>query len=752
MIKNNINKVELLAPAGSFEALKQAVHAGADAIYLGGKAFGARASAGNFSRVELAEAIEYAHIYGVKIYATVNTLVYEKEIDTFLEYVEYLVSIDVDALIVQDIGMAKIITNTYDIEIHASTQMHNYSLSNLEYLRDNKISRAVIARETPIADIEKMAQIMDVEVFIHGALCICYSGQCLFSAMELARSGNRGECAQACRMKYGLDLDGNPVDTDGDYLLSTKDLATLEDVTKIIAAGATSLKIEGRMKSPQYVGYVTKIYRDIIDCYYSGLEFALDDKRIETLQRLFNRGFTKGHIFNEGGKELMSTTRPNHKGVLIGKVTAINKETISILLSDTLHQGDGVKFEHADKGFICNRIYGSDGKLVNMATARENITLDNTIKLSVKDNLLLTLDSKLKKELSSYEQKKIPIKINALFAKNEPIRISISDDMGNVSKYACGKIEKSISAPLTKESIENSLAKLGSTPFELKEISISMDEGIFASKKDINMARRDACDKLIELRKKREPRDAKEYSMVYSAPKAEELTISCSVHNQDQLEVAIKSNIDRIYIDDIALYNKYKDKYLSLYYALPMLSTNAQGFTGERIKIVDTGGIKYCGDNEVACDYMLNITNSTSLALMHKYNAKWVCISPEISVNSVNKIIVNYQLKYDNLPNIEMLIYGRCQLMMINHCMIGTSDNCNECKKGDYDLEDILTKKYPVKKDDKCNNYIYSAQPIDYIGNINFLKAIKVNGFRLDFLDETPQEMNEIIKRVKSSI
>ena len=281
---------ELLSPAGNMECLKAAVLNGADAVYLGGKSFGARAYAGNFSDEEMIDAVRYAHLYGVKIYVTVNTIIYNNEVHELMEYIKYLYSIGVDALIMQDIGMIDLIRKTYpNLSLHASTQLHIHNLEGVKFACKLGLKRVVLARETPISlinEIRKNTNI-ELEVFVHGALCMSYSGQCLMSALIGNRSGNRGTCAQCCRQPYSLEINGTKVKKN-EYLLSTKDLCTLTNIGKLIDSGVESFKIEGRMKRPEYVYLVTSIYRKAIDNYIKYKNTKITNKDIIDIKKIFN--------------------------------------------------------------------------------------------------------------------------------------------------------------------------------------------------------------------------------------------------------------------------------------------------------------------------------------------------------------------------------------------------------------------------------------------------------------------------------
>ena len=307
-------KQELLSPAGNMEALKCAIHNGADAVYISGKNYGARHFAKNFNNNELIEAIKYAHLYDVKVYVTVNTLIYENEINDFINYIKFLYENNVDAVLMQDIGMISLVKSLIpNLEIHASTQSHNCNNETLRLLKNMGIKRVVLARELSLKEINSLNVDIEKEVFVYGALCICYSGCCLMSSMIGTRSANRGMCAGPCRLPYTLIM--NDKEQGKKYFLSTRELNTTSKLSEILNSNIQSLKIEGRMKSPEYVGYVTKIFRNIID------NKKIDNYE-ENLKKLFNRGFTTGHLFKD---KIINSDSPGHQGIKIGSVLNSNK-------------------------------------------------------------------------------------------------------------------------------------------------------------------------------------------------------------------------------------------------------------------------------------------------------------------------------------------------------------------------------------------------------------------------------------------
>lgn len=316
---------ELLSPVGNMESLYQAIHNGADAVYLGMKSFGARHFATNFTEEEIKEAVSLCHLYQVRIYVTMNTLIKNKEVDAFLEQVSFLYKIGVDALIMQDIGMIHLVRKKYpNLEIHASTQANNSSIETIKMFYKLGVKRVVLSREISLEEIKKIDIPIELEVFIHGALCISYSGCCLMSAMMGERSGNRGECTGSCRLLYDLYEKEKKI-VSSKYLLSTRELNTTSHIKELLNSNINSFKIEGRMKSKEYVGFVTKLYRMLLD------QKRIDyDKKQEELKTLYHRKFTDGHLFHS--TNIMNIDTPNHIGLKIGKVVEITKNKIKIKL------------------------------------------------------------------------------------------------------------------------------------------------------------------------------------------------------------------------------------------------------------------------------------------------------------------------------------------------------------------------------------------------------------------------------------
>ena len=352
---------EILAPVGSMEALNAALAAGCDAVYFGLPSFGARAFANNFDLETTKEVIERCHLCGVKVYITMNTILYEDEMEDAYNMAKKVHLFGVDALIIQDLGFIHLLHHRLpNLVLHASTQLSISNPYQIEQLKKLGVKRVVLARECTKEEVQACVDTgIEVEVFVHGALCICYSGQCYFSSVHYGRSGNRGMCAQPCRMKYSLYEDGNKVDTHGDYVLSPKDLSLIDEVNTLADMGVCSLKIEGRMKSAPYVYESVSQVKKVLE----NMERSHLDE--QNLRVTFNREYTVGHMYGACGKELMNSKTCNHQGIEIGRVVKVNKNKICIQLSQDLHQNDGIRFERENLGCHVNFMYDKKQKLIS---------------------------------------------------------------------------------------------------------------------------------------------------------------------------------------------------------------------------------------------------------------------------------------------------------------------------------------------------------------------------------------------------
>lgn len=742
-----MKKVELLSPVGNMESLYQAIGNGCDAVYLGGKKFGARAFASNFDNEEMISAIKYCHLYGVKIYVTVNTLIHDDEMEDALEYLKFLYLNGVDAVIIQDIGLINL-TRKYlsNLTLHASTQMHNINSDGLKMIENMGLTRAVLARELSLNDIAKLDTNLELECFIHGALCISYSGQCLFSSMVMNRSGNRGECSGMCRLPYRLVEDNQRINSNDKYILSPKEFITIDKLPELLDLNKiTSLKIEGRMKSPTYVGFVTRLYREAIDAYYASKKYLITNENLKKLMSIFNRGFTNGHMFNNKTEDLMNTKSPNHIGYKIGEVIEVNNKRIKIKLIDELNQEDGIRFSNG-LGMNANFIYKND-LLVSGGTANDIIEVDNKVGLEELGELLKTSDAKLIKELKIVPERKIPIEIELNSFVGEKLKLTITDGTNKVSKESI-IVEEAKNSPTSKDRIIEQLEKLGDTPFISKSTTINMDENIFLPIKVLNELRRDLTTELITIRENinKDNKEIKEIKeIIYNrvlCPK-DKKKISCVVRNMDQLNACIEEKVDIIYTSDKELFEEYKNK-CNLYYRTDRIINNHND-NYDKLLVGELGSLnKYNG--LITTDYFMNAYNADTTNYYLNNKATTVTLSPELSIENYEKLIFNYKKHYNNIPSVELMVYATLELMVMKHCPV---NKCSKCKDHKYALEDRNGEIYPI--DNNCSKtIIYNYRPINIIDNLtnNLLENVSV--FRIDLLNETKNKTKEIIKNIKN--
>ena len=709
-------KTELLSPAGDLDTLKCAINNGADAIYIGGKKFGARAFATNFTNEEIKEAVYLCHLYGVKLYVTLNTVVFENEIEYFLENVKFLYECGVDALIVQDLGMIKLIKKHFkDFEIHASTQMHTHNNDCVKVLKELGVSRVVLAREMSLDEIKNLDKDIEKEVFIHGALCVSYSGCCLFSSLNGGRSGNRGACVGSCRLPYKVIKNGKIINNT-DYPLSTKDLCSVYNIKELLDAGINSLKIEGRMKSKEYVGLVTKIYRKLIDAYYDKKELTINDEDINNLKKMFNREFTNGYLFEEN---IYNSKSPNHLGVSIGKVIKVNKHKIYIKLDSDLHQEDAIRFCNSNKGMILNKLYNESGLLVNHVSKGNIAIVDNKVNLKTEDSVNITIDNHLNKEIINTKDKKINISFDVYAKINDPLTITISDGINKITeKFEI--LEKAKKISTTKEVVLEKLSKLGNTPFTLNDFNIEIDN-VFIPMTVLNDSKRVMCEKLIDMRTKTNRSCTYNYKKekINNKNKKE---INFLVRNENQL-LSVIDKSDNIYITDFELYKKYKRE--NIYYKVPRVNYDNLSFENENLLVSDIGALNKFKNNNIICDYTLNACNSESVKGLTELGAKKVTLSPEVPTGLINEI-------NEYSPNIEIIVYGKLELMALKSF---------EYSNADY-LKDKFGNLFPI-----INNEYTS---IMHFKNID-LTDLKLNtNLRIELFDESGKEIEKILNKIKN--
>lgn len=768
-----MKKIELLAPAGNFEALVAAVQNGADAVYFGGKNYGARAFANNFDCENIKRAIEYAHIRDVKTYITVNTLLFDSELEECLNYIQFLYENDADAVIVQDIGIASAIHKLFPkFEMHASTQMSISNLQDALFYKSMGFQRLVLARENSIEEIRLIKEQANIEIesFVHGSLCVSYSGKCLFSYVNGGRSANRGQCAQPCRQKYDIVQKNNLVDSR--YYFSMKDLSTIGHLKTIIENGTDSLKIEGRMKRHEYVSTVVKSYREALDALYDNIH--LDTEELEKkMANVFNREFTKGFILNAETKKVVNTKTPNNIGTHLGKVIGVNKKTkkIEIKLDEPLSVGDGISLgEHVGRILKNNQV-------VQDAKKGDWITLDFIGNAKIGDEVRKTSDKSIldyAKFIQSKELKKSPLKFHLEACLNTHPKLQIEDDRGNISEYAdqSAIIEKAEKSMVSKAEIKAQLSKLESTPYYLDEINFQMDQNIFIKKSTLNNLRRNGIEILNEKRSILNNRNCSRKAQTiefflsglsiknYFENKNEDFEISIACRTFEQIDAcnecsSIKINV---YADRLDLYEYAVAKGLKVYFVTPMMLkdchihelesiintysphivTSSIGYAKHTDSIYKNQGI----NRDIRLDYASNIANKLSYHLLGELDF----------ISGATLSLENCNLQYQNLHSYAV---SKLEFPVLLHPILMITEFCpyksdKPCKKCSIENTELLNENKTVilKKDMFCRQLVIDNHLFDNRASTLLAKKDGVTRYRVDLLNENYNETKKYINEV----
>jgi len=693
-----MNNIELLSPVGDFECLKAAVQNGADAVYLGATNFSARSSAKNFDLTSLEEAINYAHLRNVKVYLALNTLIKNSEFEEATKLAVDSYNLGIDAIIIQDLGLAIWIKeNIPHLPLHASTQMTVHNLEGVLKLEKLGFERVVLSRETSIheiSDIHKKSS-LEIEAFVHGALCISYSGQCLLSSMIGARSGNRGKCAQACRLPYKL-YDNDKL-LDNGYLLSPRDLCSLDLLPDLIKAGVTSFKIEGRMKTPEYVAIVTKTYRKYLDLALSDKDFLIDSQDKKTLMQVFNRGeFSYGHLEDAPNKNLIFKDKSNNMGIYLGIVSKYNenKGHITLTLNETLNIGDTISVQNEDYKYTVSELMEKktnikEGKIKQTVTIGR---LKGNIKPGDKVYKLESIAlNNLAKDSYSSELKKTKINAYMKVKQNEPIFLKI-DGPYDISVESVSNIfpEQAKNAPITYDRIEKQLSKLGGTPFEFEKIEIDLDDNLFISSiSALNELRRDCVSKLEnEIINKFRPKSISYKFNEHNFFDAKYKNTTSLLLNKLKLDFDYSKlvNVNNIYIPLKYFSNKVYENIINtlgnkfnLYIYMPTIvksnyknlfknniekcleKYNIKGFIVSNIGDLELleNYIKYY---EILGNYTLNIFNNFSIKEFSNLGLSRITISPELDKENISDI------SSKSILPCEIIAYGNLPVMNLNYC------------------------------------------------------------------------------------
>lgn len=725
---------ELLAPAGNMQALTAAISNGADAIYLGMQKFGARAYSSNFDIESLQEAVRYAHLRDVKIYVTMNTIVFEDEISDMKEQLDLLNEIGVDGVIVQDLAVFDCIVSSFtDMEAHCSTQMGIDDAEGTLLFKELGAKRVVLARETAIEkvkEIKKAAQI-PLEIFVHGALCVSYSGNCLMSGLIGYRSGNRGRCVGSCRKPYELMDCTTGRSLGSSYILSTKDLNTIDYIEEL--RDIDSLKIEGRMKEPAYVANVAAKYRQALDG-------RLTEADKDNLKKTFNRTFTKGYLFHEDPRDITNIQKPNNFGYEIGKITRYCRGMYEISLCSALNQNDIIRIDHQgeDVNLSVVKLYDRDGNLINKANDVCYIKIKE--RLSAGDRVYKTKDYLYYKELEDTldkEFRRFPLHFKVYAYPGAHLVID-AEGLGVQHLYESSEVlDTAEKNPTTKEQVEKQLSRLGDTVFELGHVEFE-EYGAFIPAKLLNNARREIVEKLYELKLAAKPRGIRE-----AAPK-EKISfgqkkpyLTAAVTTKAQYDACKDCGIEEVYFDNIIRRNQntYEDR---------------EG----QLLIGGYGGIyRYRNTNPFVTDYSLNVVNAESCRALHSLGAKRVTLSYEVNKKDIGALLDAYYAENGGYPALEMIVYGRAPLMFTKYCPLKKMNQCGICRTKSYELRDEYGA-FPILSHEDCTTTILNGKILnllDEMPSIRGVEAFRLN-FTIESAEETAQVCRKALKKLSGSL
>lgn len=775
-------EIEILAPAGSVESLKAAIAAGADAVYTGGTMFGARAYANNLSQEQLLDAIDYVHLHGKKIYLTVNTLLKEKELEEQLyDYLLPYYKQGLDAVIVQDVGVLRYIKKHFpDLHIHASTQMTIAGAEGAKFFEEQGVQRVVTARELSLSEIKRISEETDVEIesFVHGALCYCYSGQCLLSSFLGGRSGNRGQCAQPCRLLYQAEGEKK-----SEYLLSLKDICTLELIPDLVDAGIYSFKIEGRMKKPEYVASVASVYRKYADlCIalyekapedaelsYVKKHFKVDPKDKELLMDMYNRGgFHTGYYRTRNGREMVSLERPNHAGVPAVKMerkqgrTAFGRTLIDLSAQDVIELPMRRGQEKADT-YTCKESVPK-GKEIRIP-----IFADTPVQKGEIWNR--TRNTKLIDELhKKYVDVKIKEKLNGKFilSLGEHAKLDVTCQNQSVTVFG-DVVQAALNQPMTADRIEKQLRKTGNTEFEFENLQVEIQGDIFMPLQSINELRREALEKVeeaivTEYRRKSEcakaiwekEETAEKHTVVYTA----------SAWTKEQILVLAKSDmVSRIYADVSAfpqiwsndeieetiqnVHQYGKELYLIMPYIFRQDAVRRFAQNYERIFSANWDGVlirnyesfeflkEHGYQGKIVTDYNLYQFNEYGKQFWQSQGMEEFTVPLELTAGEMRDLDVSGG---------EVVIYGHLPLMVSAGCVKKTLGRCKK-EAGQMTITDRYRKSFVVKNEcDYCYNVILNQVPL-YLADLQYeVRKLSPKRARLMFTCESGREVEEILE------
>ena len=793
---------ELLAPAGGWDCLRAAVANGADAVYFGLPRFNARLRADNFRDDELRDVVTFCHRHGVKAYVAFNTLVFTGELDAAEQMLRECSRCGVDALIVQDVGLVLLARKVVpELPIHASTQMTITSPEGVEFARELGVGRVVLARELSLRDLEKFNvetrmtnaetgpssvvvrhSSLPLEVFVHGALCVAYSGQCLTSESLGQRSANRGECAQACRMPYELVVDGETRDLgDKRYLLSPQDLAAAEAIPALLERGVTSFKIEGRLKSPEYVAAVCQVYRRALDDAIGHREHSLSEAERYRLEMTFSRGLFTGWVHGVDHQRLVPARSGKKRGPLAGAITRVGDECVEFDSAVPLKPGDGIVFDtggdtNAEQG---GRIYQIKGRRYFFEHGRIDF-----VRLKPGDRVWKTDDPALNKTLRQsftcrIEPRRIPVILTVRGAAGDPLEVVCELPTGPVAVRSSMVLQAARTAPLTDEKLSEHLGRFGEHPYLLGELRNNLAGGVILPISELNRVRRElafALDAANQHHRAESPQTwreafaAESQSPVTSHQSPPSLAVLC--RTMDQIEAALGCEVGFLYVDfeDIRRYRDAVALVRSRGGAQILLATpriqkaGEQGFfklienaAPDGVLIRNLGAIDHFRATPLRRigDFSLNVANPLTAQHFIGRGLERVTVSYDLNITQVLDL-----LHAAPPPWFEITLHQHMPMFHMEHCVFaafmskGTSflDCGRPCDRHRVHLRDRVGIEHPLRADVGCRNTLFNAVAQTGAGFFDALRAAGLANFRVELLEEDAVESARVIRAYQSLI
>lgn len=773
---------ELLAPAGDWDCVRAAVANGADAVFFGLSRFNARLRAHNFTEEELPEVVAFCHRNGVKAYVTFNTLVFTGELEAAADYLRALNRAGVDALIVQDVGLVRMAQALVpELPIHASTQMTITSPEGTEFARELGVKRTVLARELSLRELQKFdAGRMPLEVFVHGALCVAYSGQCLTSESLGQRSANRGECAQACRMPYELVVDGALRDLgDKRYLLSPQDLAAVNEIPALIEAGVISFKIEGRLKTPEYVAAVCQVYRKAIDAALAEREFKPSAADRYQLEMTFSRGLYSGWMHGVNHQELVSARFGKKRGPFAGRIERVGRDFVEFAPVVPLKLGDGIVF---DTGGDTNdeqggRIYQIKGQRVFFQHGRIDFTV-----LHPGDRIWKTDDPELEKRLRQSfagriePRRRTSVNLTVCGETGAPLRLAgnFGDDRAPVEVVSNVPLQTARTAPLTQAKLVEHLGRFGESGYELGELRNELVGDVILPIGELNRLRRELVFQLDAVRDAKRPENALSVSDLLSALPAKDHAAAMEVptlrvlcRTMEQLEVALEEGVGEVLVDfeDIRRYSDAVAKVretqtgAQIFLATPRIQkAGEQGFfklienaKPDGVLIRNLGAIAHFRENQTLRkigDFSLNVTNPLTAEYLLSLGLERLTVSYDLNIEQVLDLLGSAPARW-----FELTLHQHMPMFHMEHCVFAaflstgkTFLDCGRpCESHRVHLRDRVGMEHPLRADVGCRNTLFNAVPQTGARFFDQLMSVGLRDYRVELLEEDAAETRRTI-------